>query len=162
MVRPTFARGEGRHIAGIGQDQAARLVDFGAWGVERVLRDGPHCICTATAGTLHRGLSARTIVSAGSSVLLLDYRGYGKSEGSRPRRTLSGCRDRVRLDRRARVTPKQIVIHGESLGTAVATWLATNRPSAGVILEAPFTSAKAVAGRVVPFLVRCSSTDTTA
>src|SRR4051812_37292921 len=28
----------------------------------------------------HRGLSARSIVRAGSSVLLLDYRGYGKSE----------------------------------------------------------------------------------
>jgi fermentation-respiration switch protein FrsA (DUF1100 family) len=48
--------------------------------------------------------------------------------------------------------PEQIIIHGESLGTAVATWLATKRPCAGVILEAPFTSAKAVAGRVLPVL----------
>ena len=101
----------------------------------------------------HRGLSARTIVSAGSSVLLLDYRGYGKSEGKPSEKGLY-------LDAETAYdwiaahgfTPKQIVIHGESLGTAVATYLATNRPSAGVILEAPFTSAKAVAGRVVPFV----------
>jgi fermentation-respiration switch protein FrsA (DUF1100 family) len=101
----------------------------------------------------HRGLSAQTIVSAGSSVLLLDYRGYGKSEGKPSEQGLyldaESAYDWVVANG---YTPKQIVIHGESLGTAVATYLATNRRSAGVILEAPFTSAKAVAGRVVPFI----------
>jgi uncharacterized protein len=101
----------------------------------------------------HRGLSAQTIVSAGSSVLLLDYRGYGKSEGKPSEKGLYldavTAYDWIAAHG---YTPHEIVIHGESLGTAVATWLATNRPSAGVILEAPFTSAKAVAGRVVPFV----------
>ena len=68
--------------------------------------------------------------------MLLDYRGYGKSEGEPSEKGLY-------LDAEAAYdwivahgyTPKQIVIHGESLGTAVATYLATNRQSAGVILE---------------------------
>lgn len=101
----------------------------------------------------HRGLSARNIVAAGSSVLLLDYRGYGKSEGRPSEKGLY-------LDAEAAYdwivaqgyAPEQILIHGESLGTAVATHLATKRKSAGLILEAPFTSAKAVAGRVIPLI----------
>ena len=101
----------------------------------------------------HRGLSARTIVAAGSSVLLLDYRGYGKSEGKPSERGL--YRDaEAAYDYLVSqgYGPDQIVIHGESLGTAVATYLATKRKCAGVILEAPFTSARAVAGRVLPVI----------
>jgi hypothetical protein len=47
---------------------------------------------------------------------------------------------------------EQIILHGESLGTAVAIDLASRRPCAGLILEAPFTSASDVAGTVVPIL----------
>lgn len=101
----------------------------------------------------HRGLPARSIVAAGSSVLLLDYRGYGKSEGSPSERGLyqdaEAAYDWILAQGYA---PHEIVIHGESLGTAVATHLAAKRPSAGVVLEAPLTSAKAVAGKVMPVL----------
>jgi len=44
------------------------------------------------------------------------------------------------------------VAHGESLGTAVAVDLAARRPCAGVVLEAPFSSARAVAARVLPVI----------
>jgi fermentation-respiration switch protein FrsA (DUF1100 family) len=101
----------------------------------------------------YRNLSARNIVAAGSSVLLLDYRGYGKSSG-RP--------GEMGLYRDAEAAydyliaqgyeSRQIVLHGESLGSAVAIHLATKRPCGGIVLEAPFTSAKAVAGRVIPLL----------
>ena len=47
---------------------------------------------------------------------------------------------------------EQIILHGESLGTAVAIDLASRRPCAALILEAPFTSASDVAGTVVPFV----------
>ena len=103
----------------------------------------------------HREQAARHIRAGGSSVLLLDYRGYGKSDGKPSEKG-------VYLDAEAGYdwllrqgyAPEQIVIHGESLGTAVATYLASTRKSAGLILEAPFTSAKAVAHRVVPVLGR--------
>ena len=101
----------------------------------------------------HRGLTARNITTAGSSVLLLDYRGYGKSEGSPSEKGLyadaEAAYDWIAAQGYA---PEQIIIHGESLGTAVATYLATRRKCRGVILEAPFTSAKAMAGRVFPVI----------
>jgi fermentation-respiration switch protein FrsA (DUF1100 family) len=101
----------------------------------------------------HRGLSARNIIKAGSSVLLLDYRGYGKSEGKPSEKGLyqdaEAAYDWIASQG---YRPEQIIIHGESLGTAVATYLATKRKCAGLILEAPFTSAKAVAGRVLPVI----------
>jgi uncharacterized protein len=93
------------------------------------------------------------IIAAGSSVLILDYRGYGKSNG-RPIE-LGLYRDSEAgyiylLGKGYR--PQQIILHGESLGTAVAIDLASRRPCAALILEAPFTSASDVAGTVLPFL----------
>jgi fermentation-respiration switch protein FrsA (DUF1100 family) len=41
--------------------------------------------------------------------------------------------------------PARIVLYGESLGTGVAVWLATERPVAGIILDAPYTSTADVA-----------------
>jgi fermentation-respiration switch protein FrsA (DUF1100 family) len=101
----------------------------------------------------HRAPRIQEIVAAGSSVLMLDYRGYGKSSG-RPseqglyRDSEAGFIYLLGQGYRA----EQIVVHGESLGTAVAIDLAARRPCAGLILEAPFTSAGDVADTVAPFL----------
>jgi fermentation-respiration switch protein FrsA (DUF1100 family) len=101
----------------------------------------------------HRDLSAATIRQAGSSVLLLDYRGYGRSEGSPSESGLYRDADAAYDWVTAKgFTPQQIILHGESLGTAVATEIASRRECAGVVLEAPFTSARAVAARVLPVL----------
>jgi uncharacterized protein len=101
----------------------------------------------------HREPQMREISAAGSSILMLDYRGYGKSSG---RPTERG----IYLDADAAyehliengVSAQQIILHGESLGTAVAVDLASRRPCAGVVLEAPFTSARDVATSVLPVL----------
>ena len=101
----------------------------------------------------HRIPHIREIVAAGSSILIPDYRGYGKSSG---RPTEKG----LYLDSETAFTyllgqgyrSKQIILHGESLGTAVAIDLASRRPCAGLILEAPFTSGSDVAGTVLPLL----------
>jgi pimeloyl-ACP methyl ester carboxylesterase len=93
------------------------------------------------------------IVAAGSSVLMLDYRGYGKSSGRPSEQGLyrdSEAGFIYLLDKGYRA--EQIILHGESLGTAVAIDLARRRPCAALILEAPFTSASDVAGTLVPFI----------
>lgn len=101
----------------------------------------------------HRVDRMREIPAAGSAVLMLDYRGYGKSEG---RPTEKGLYADAEAGYQhllgAGYPPERIVVHGESLGTAVAVDLATRRPCAGVVLEAPFPSARAVASRILPFL----------
>jgi hypothetical protein len=101
----------------------------------------------------HRAGHLREITAAGSSVLILDYRGYGRSAG---RPTEAGLyRDGEAAYRHllAQGHPAQrIVLHGESLGTAVAVHLAARFGCAGLIVEAPLTSAREMAGRVLPLL----------
>lgn len=100
-----------------------------------------------------RASAIREITAAGSSILILDYRGYGKSAG---RPTEKG----LYIDSEAAFThllgmgyhAEQIILHGESLGTAVAIELAEQRPCAALVLEAPFTSASDVAGTKLPLI----------
>jgi uncharacterized protein len=101
----------------------------------------------------HRGLTAHNITAAGSSVLLLDYRGFGKSEGRPSEKGLyKDAEAAFEWITAQGYAPEKIVIHGESLGTAVATYLATKRNCRGVVLEAPLTSARAMAGKVFPVI----------
>lgn len=101
----------------------------------------------------HRGPHALEIVAAGSSVLLMDYRGYGKSAGRPTEAGLYKDAEAAYAHLAARgYQPRQIVLHGESLGTAVAVDLASRRASAGIVLEAPFTSARDVAAKVLPLI----------
>jgi hypothetical protein len=107
------------------------------------------------ANLSHRPGHLREIAAAGSSVLILDYRGYGKSAGRPTERGLyrdagAGYDHLIAMGYQS----TQIVIHGESLGSAVAADLACRRPCAGVILECPFTSFSAMAGTVVPWVGR--------
>jgi fermentation-respiration switch protein FrsA (DUF1100 family) len=80
-------------------------------------------------------------------VLLLDYRGYGLSEGS-------PSEAGVYLDARAGLThllesrglaEQRVIVFGRSLGATVAVELARDRPLAGLVLESAFTSASDVA-----------------
>jgi len=85
----------------------------------------------------------------GWNTLLLDYRGYGRSQGE-------PSEEGTYLDARAAwrhlveergIDPSRIVVIGRSLGGGVATWLAEQHVIAGLVLEATFTSiADVVAG----------------
>ncbi len=93
------------------------------------------------------------ITSAGSSILMIDYRGYGKSAGRPTENGLYKDADAA-YDHliRSGYRPDQIILHGESLGTAVAIDLASRRSCAALVVEAPFTSAKDVARTVLPVI----------
>lgn len=80
-------------------------------------------------------------------VLIIDYRGYGQSQGS-PSEAGTG-RDaraawRYLADTRG-VSPSRIVVFGRSLGAAVAAELARDHQPGAVVLESAFTSVPAVA-----------------
>ena len=49
------------------------------------------------------------------------------------------------------IQDKNIIIYGESLGTAIATEIAQNKKYAGVILESPFTSMINLGKKYYPF-----------
>ncbi len=100
----------------------------------------------------HRIPHLLQIAAAGSSILIIDYRGYGKSEGRPTERGLYADADAGYEFVARQGLP--VVLHGESLGTAVAVDLAARRPCAAVVLEAPFTSAGDIAAEVLPLLGR--------
>ncbi len=86
--------------------------------------------------------------------LLVDYRGYGASEGSPSEAALTA--DALAwFDRAAKlpgVDPKRVYAFGRSLGSGVAVTLAAERALAGVILVSPFDSLVEVGKRHYPFL----------
>jgi len=106
------------------------------------------------AGNLtHRFLPIREITAAGSSVLMLEYRGYGKSEGSPSEHGLYADADAAYLYLRNHgYSARHIILQGESLGTAVAVDLASRKECAGVVLEAAFTSGGDAANTVLPII----------
>jgi pimeloyl-ACP methyl ester carboxylesterase len=91
---------------------------------------------------------------AGWDLALVNYRGYGASEGH-PRETdLYGDALAVydELATRADVDRGRIVAIGRSLGSGVVTYLATQRPLAGMVLISPFDSITAIGQRHYPFI----------
>lgn len=88
----------------------------------------------------------------GLDVFLVDYRGYGRSEGSPSEEGLYRDARAVFAHAMTRFRSDQIVLFGESLGSAVTIQLATEQPCAGVVLETPFLSVPAMARRHYPFV----------
>jgi len=87
-------------------------------------------------------------VDAGIGVLLVEYRGYGRSGGTPTQRGIvaDAVRFREWLDARTEVDPDRVVYHGRSLGGGVAAQLAARRAPAAMVLESTFTSVPDVAG----------------
>ena len=92
--------------------------------------------------------------SMGFSVLGYDYHGYGTSEGRPTEKALYHDIDAVYdyLTKELHVPPDHIILHGFSLGGAVAADLASRRAVGGLILESTFVSAFRVVTHVpMPF-----------
>lgn len=91
---------------------------------------------------------------AGFSVLAFDYPGYGTSTGRPSERGAYRAAEAAyeHLTGTLGIPPEGIIVHGRSLGGAVAVDLARTRPMAGLVLESTFTSTAAVLPlRIVPF-----------
>ncbi len=87
---------------------------------------------------------------AGFAVFAYDYSGYGQSEGRSSEaavyRNVEAAFDF--LTGTLHVPPERIIAFGHSLGAAAAIHLASSRPVAGLIAQAPFVSAFRVLTRV--------------
>ena len=99
---------------------------------------------------------ARLVTRLGLRVCIIDYRGYGKSEGSPSEDGL--YRDARAgwdyLTRTRGLDPKSIVLLGESLGGGVASQLATEVSPGGLIMHSTFTSIPDMARLVAPWAPR--------
>lgn len=76
----------------------------------------------------------------GCNIAILDYPGYGKTEGSPSEATLKefGLSAFDALARRSDVDKDRIIVFGYSMGTGVADYVASQRKVGGLILMAPY------------------------
>ncbi|MFH1355101.1 MAG: alpha/beta hydrolase [Candidatus Omnitrophota bacterium] len=90
----------------------------------------------------------------GLNVFIIDYRGFGRSQG---RANEAG----LYLDAQAaygyllntrKIKPELIIAYGESLGTAVAIDLASKRELKALIIEGGFSRGRDMAGKIYRFL----------
>ena len=94
----------------------------------------------------------------GIGVLLIEYPGYGRSEGSPSQKSISHAFNLgyKYLSSRKDVDPNRIILFGRSLGGGAVCDLASKKPSCALILQSTFTSARSFAARFLApgFLVR--------
>jgi len=110
-------------------------------------------ILHGNAGNIsHRLGWVQVLRALDAHIMIIDYRGYGRSEGK-------PFEEGLYLDARAayewwrgeRATDKsKIILVGESLGGAVAVDLAAKVPVDGIILQSTFTSARDMASTMFP------------
>ena len=102
----------------------------------------------------HRLDSIRQFQELGLSVLIIDYRGYGQSEGRTSERGMYRDADaawRYLIEDRG-IVASDIVIFGRSLGASVASHLAAQRQPLALIVESSFTSVPDIAQDLYPWL----------
>ena len=126
-----------------------------AWYLPHAEARGTVLFFHGNAGNIsHRLDSLRIFHDLGLSVLIFDYRGYGRSEG-RPdeegthQDALVAWRH---LTETRGIPPQRIVLFGRSLGAALAAWLATRERPGALILESAFTSVPDLAAELYRWL----------
>jgi fermentation-respiration switch protein FrsA (DUF1100 family) len=102
---------------------------------------------TEGAGVLARDHGLRAL-------LLVNYRGYGRSEGVPSEKAL--LEDALEIYdwavRQPGIDPERVAVHGRSLGSGVAVAVAAARPVRCVLLTTPFASALDLAREFYPWL----------
>jgi len=146
---------------GLGQEEAwfksADGTRLHGWYLEHPDPVATVLFCHGNAGNLSwRAETMRLLRDrAAVSVLIFDYRGYGRSEGDRPDEegVYADARAARRwLAERTGLAEEEIVMMGRSIGGAVAVELAARDGAEALVLESTFTSLPDMAGRLYPFL----------
>jgi uncharacterized protein len=89
----------------------------------------------------------------GRGIFMMSYRGYSGSTGS-PSEAGNVADAKLAYDALVEdgVSPDDIILYGESLGTGVAIEVAAEKKVAGIILDSPFTSIVERAAQLYPWL----------
>ncbi|HMK16802.1 MAG TPA: alpha/beta fold hydrolase [Chitinophagaceae bacterium] len=86
----------------------------------------------------------------GYEVWLIDYPGFGKSTGKLTERTLYDWANYMYKFARTRFSADSIIIYGKSMGTGIATHLASIKPCKKLILETPYYDYPSVIRHYIP------------
>lgn len=105
------------------------------------------------AGDLSRwGSMVSPLVKHQYEVLIMDYRGYGKSKGNRTSRLMYHDATLIYQEAKRRMPEEKIILYGRSLGCAFASYLAAKNTPRKLILETPFYSLKDLVSNKYPWL----------
>ncbi len=88
----------------------------------------------------------------GYDVLMVDYRGFGKSTGRRTQKAIKRDMQVVYNKLKEKVDEKYIILYGRSLGSGFAAKLASMNEPRLLILDAPYYSLRHVAKKFIPFM----------
>jgi len=96
------------------------------------------------------------LYQAGLNIFIIGYRGFGKSQGrpSEPGFYRDAFAAYDYLLNTIGIDPDQIILYGESLGSAIAVNLAFHRKVKALILEGAFSCGRDMAVKFYPFLPR--------
>jgi uncharacterized protein len=104
----------------------------------------------------HRGDSIKIFNQLGVNVLIIDYQGYGNSNGSAGEKEFyQDARSawQYLIEQRG-FKHDQIILFGRSIGAAVATKLSVETKPEKLILESAFSSSRDMADKVLPLISR--------
>lgn len=88
----------------------------------------------------------------GYNVLMVDYRGFGKSTGRRSQKNIKRDLQLVYNKIKEQTTEDRMILYGRSLGSGFATKLASTNSPKMLILDAPYYSLTKVTRRYMPFM----------
>lgn len=88
----------------------------------------------------------------GFDVVMVDYRGFGKSTGRRSEIGMKNDFQRIYKKLTKMYPENQIVVYGRSLGSGFATKIASKNNPAMLILESPYYSLARLTKRILPIL----------
>lgn len=77
-------------------------------------------------------------------VWMLDYPGFGKTTGERNEQMMYSDAEQLYKMARASIGKDSIIIYGKSIGTGVASWLASVKDCKRLVLETPYYSIEAL------------------
>ena len=123
------------------------------WFVPALQARGVVLFFHGNAGSIsHRLDYLRMFRELGFSILIFDYRGYGKSSGEPSEASTYQDAEAAwnYLVETQRVAPSFIVLYGESLGGAVAAWLAARVKPRALIITSTFTSLPDLGAKLYP------------
>lgn len=105
------------------------------------------------AGSLRSwGYIAEEFLPLGWDLFIMDYRGFGKSEGEPKEEKLHSDASEIYEYLRIRFHEKEIIPYGRSIGTGIASRLAKQKNTPRLILETPYTSLPELAKIYFPFI----------
>ncbi|SHG32178.1 alpha/beta hydrolase [Flagellimonas flava] len=88
----------------------------------------------------------------GFDVIMVDYRGFGKSTGRRTQKAVKRDMQVIYNKIKEKVPEKYIILYGRSMGSGFAAKLASMNNPRMLILDAPYYSLSKVAKKYIPFM----------